>query len=389
MIIVMIVIALLATLGAATLSNSQVTAQIGVNSVSIAQADLMAESAVNYAIYNLKYPSKAYGASPPSGWYWTGTGSTPLTFGSAIPGSVNITVTGPSNGFTGSYEISVTANQTTGSNTFTRNKNATVAVVQTQAVSTAAALFNSNLTLNSGMTINGDIRVNGNLTLNGTAKVTGTAYANSITAPAGAVGVISQGNSNVGEGSDPSKAAPQSVKDYTTYQDSSGITRSATLLTTDPVAGTTLGPTASNPYGVYYASNRSLTLNGVTVNGTVIVKNGSVVVKGSVANTITPQSNMPAMVVDGAVTVNGASRTLTVNGVLWSKTGINGSGSTAGSNVTINGTLMIPNSGAISSTYTGALTLNYDASKIAVGSNFAGYSLAPTSVTVSQWDPAQ
>jgi hypothetical protein len=176
--------------------------------------------------------------------------------------------------------------------------------------------------------------------------------------------------------------APTTVTDFRTYQ-MNGVTYNGKLLSSSPAAGTVLGPTATNPAGVYYAQGMNLNLNGVTINGTLIIKKtgtsgGNVVIKG--VNTITPASGFPGLVVDSQIQMSGTGRSLTVNGLTWAAGGLTGS---AGNSMTVNGALLIPNSTGIGG-YSGALALNYNAQNVAVP-NFSTQMQVPINIAVVSW----
>jgi len=133
----------------------------------------------------------------------------------------------------------------------------------------------------------------------------------------------------------------------------------------------------------------SLNLNGITINGTLIVKKtttGGGVVVNAASNTITPMSGFPGLVVDAQIVVAGASKGLTVNGLTWAGTGLTGTGNNSTSSVNINGSLLIPSTSGIGA-YTGALNLNYNAANVAVP-NFSSLMQVPKNITVVGWPEA-
>jgi hypothetical protein len=266
--------------------------------------------------------------------------------------------------------------------TISRTIVATVKIAMQAVNPNQAAGINGNVTLGSNMKVTGDIRTTGTVTLNTGSTVTGDVYAPTLVLNGG-----TESSSFVQTTSTGVTVAPTAVTDYRTYT-YNGTTYSATLLTTDPAAGTTLGPTATNPAGIYYAQGRNMNLNGVTINGTLLVDKtgatgGGVTVTGSAANTITPMSGFPGLVVQAGITVSGSNRSLTVNGLTWANTGITGSGTQTGSSITVNGSLLIPGTAGIGA-YNGALNLNYNAQNVSV-SNFSSQMQVPKSLQVVSW----
>jgi cytoskeletal protein CcmA (bactofilin family) len=244
--------------------------------------------------------------------------------------------------------------------------------IQNEAIGINGSLNPSGATLK----VTGDLHVTGSVSLPAGSSVSGNVYATALTAQ----GTI--GQAFVQEPAGGAIVAPSTVTDYRTYT-LNGVTYSATNLTTDPTAGKVLGPTVSNPAGIYYTMNRNVNLAGVTINGSLIVKSGNLNITSGNANVITPMANFPGLVVDKQIIAVGSGKALTVNGLTWAGTGINGSGSNSGSSITINGSLLIPNSTGINS-YNGTLNLNYNATNANVPT-FSSQMQQPTSMKVLSW----
>jgi hypothetical protein len=372
MIIVIPAVALATVLAYAVLANTGMQQQISANAELIAQADCLAESGVNYGIYNLQNPANAPPFTPST--FWTGTGAAIALSG--IPGTVNITVSS-----LGGNNYAVNAVATVpGSNggTVSRSMTAAVQAAQTFGIPNTAGGFNGNFTpaLGAITHITGDLRSNGAVTLPLGSTVSGNVYGTALSL----LGVL--GQSFIQTPANTLQNAPTSVTDYRTYT-YNGVTYSAKLLTTDPAAGTTLGPTLTNPAGIYYTQNRTANLSGVTINGTLIVKSGNLSVTSGNNNVITPMSGFPGLVVDKQITVPGSNKSLTVNGLTWAGTGITGTGSNSGSAISINGSLLIPGTNALNS-YTGTVNLNYTAANVNVP-NFSSQVTQPTAIKVLSW----
>jgi hypothetical protein len=120
----------------------------------------------------------------------------------------------------------------------------------------------------------------------------------------------------------------------------------------------------SNPLGVYWTNGATTLNNNVTINGTLIVKNGNLTVQGK-SDTITAQSSMPALVIDDLLVISGMSESLTVNGLTYAGSGLEGSGITIGSNLTVNGALLC-STGSLTGSFLGTIDVTYNSSNSAV-----------------------
>jgi hypothetical protein len=338
-------------------------AQISSNSASIAQAECLAESGINYAIYNLSYPANS---PTPAAPYWTGTtGNISLT-----GGSFNVSVT-PSGS---NYDI--TANGICSAPTGTTITRTITVVVQMTVQPVAPGQgFGDNgpITLGANQSVYGDLHTTGAVTLNAGSSVSGAVYATSVALAGGTE------SSFVQVPSSGVVAAPTTVANYQTYT-LGGLSYSGKLLTTAPAAGTVLGPTATNPAGVYYFTGSSMTFNGVTINGTLIATTGTVTITGTGTTTITPMSGFPGLVAHNRITFSGTSANLTVNGLAWASAGLSGAGTAY--NFTVNGSLLIPTSPGLG-TYSGKLALTYKAANVQVP-NFSTQTQVPI-ITVVSW----
>jgi hypothetical protein len=215
--------------------------------------------------------------------------------------------------------------------------------------------------------------------ISGAVSVSGTLQASSVSGTVSATSTVLSAYPS---------AAPATTTIFTSYY-LDGTQYYATNLTTDPAPGTTLGPTPTNPAGVYYSTNQNRTLSGVTINGTLIVKGngsttGGVIIGASSTNTITPMPGFPALMVDNTIKTNGNNSAITINGVAWAAKGITqASASNTGSSITVNGSLLIPStSSSAISAYKQALSLTYNANTVNVP-NFSSQSPTPTMQIVS------
>ncbi len=357
-------IALSAILAYAVLANTAMQEQISANSAAVAQADCLAESGVNYAMYNLQYPSYAPAYT---GSFWAGPSGNISQSG----GTFNVSVAqSGSNYIITSTGSCAAANGTT----VTRTITATVQVAMQAVQPNQAAGINGNLSLGNNMIVTGDLRTTGLVTLGSGSQVTGNVYATSVVMNGGT------DSSFVQVPSSGAVAAPTSVTNFQTYT-LGGVSYSGKLLTAAPAAGTVLGPTATNPAGVYYFTGTSMNFNGVTINGTLIATSGTVTVTGTSPTTITPMTGFPGLVAHNRITFSGTSAKLTVNGLAWASAGLSGAGT--GNTLTVNGSLLIPSSSGLG-TYNGALNLNYNAANVAVP-NFSSQTALPKNITVVSW----
>lgn len=373
LVLVCAAIALAAMMGYAMLANSSTQMQISANANGIAQADALAESGVNYAMYNLQYAMPAFTNNT-----WTASN---ISLGVATAGTFSIVI----NSLGGNnYQIVSTGNVTAG-DAIAMTKQITVVVQATTfSVPTTPAAFTGNVTLPTNTTVNGNLYVPGALTINSNLNLNGKIYAQSLTNPLGQLLALIGRVLTMPNVASVAPPVPVQPADYTQYTLANGITYQAQSLPTVLPAGTTLGPTANNPAGVYYAQNRTVTLNGITLNGTLIVSAGklpgNLSITGSQPTTITPMPGFPALVVGNQINMVGTNSNLTANGLTWVGQQITGMG-----NLLINGALFIPNAYTpISTGYRGSLTLNYNAATANVPT-FSGQGQNPMSLKVLTW----
>ena len=369
--VVVAAVAIAATLGYATLANTATQAVVGQSAAAIARAEAVAESGLNYALYNLQYPTNAPAFT---GTFWPGAANVAVG-----PDAFTVTVTDAGNGV---YTVVSAAAVAMGDGTvIARQVTATVQVKTGFGTPNQAAGCNGTLSPFAGrLTVAGDLHAGGPVALGGTSVVSGTVFAPALT---------TQGPPPGGYTAQPAgtASAPTVVKDYSTYAVGTA-TYSATLLPVDPPAGSTLGPTPLNPAGVYLVTGRTAALRGVTLSGTLVVRNGGLLVTGGTVNAVAaalPQ--FPAVVVDGAITVDGGNELLTISGLTWAAGGIAHAGaSSASSNVTVVGGLLVTAPVAVDPAYDGGLTVAYDAALSDVP-DFSTQLQVPKSVRVLSWSP--
>jgi hypothetical protein len=345
-VLVLIVMAVAGLLAAAMLTGSALQANSSTNAISAAVARAEAESGVHLAIYYMMNPTYAptYGTES----FWPGApGITFSAPGITMPGSVSVTVTNPSANV---YNIVAVGSSDTssGNPVVSRTISAQVQLQQTFEINQGAG-FNSPINVRGGMTFAGvptAVATTGAVTLSG-GSVTGNIDASSVS------GGVPLGSIDAAPSTPPAPLAG-TVTDYTqpyTYQ---GQTYYPTAVSS-PLATGVLLPTASNPLGVY-CYNGNLKISGVVaITGTLMVT-GSLTDAGSL--TVTAAQGMPALVVNQNIAIQGSLKTLIVNGVAYTGTGVTGVSSSPTDVITINGALLA-SSGGVASSYNGALAVTY------------------------------
>jgi hypothetical protein len=360
--IVVTVMALAAVLGYAMLAGSALQAVASSNAINNAIADAQAESGIHLAMYYLLNPQNAPGYSSTTGWFWPGasnitfsTSSAPVT---TMPGSVTVTVTSAGNYLYNVTAVGSSSVASAGGGGVTRTITAQVQTVMGFLVQQAVGL-GAVLNYSSSMNFTGSPYAL--ISSQEVLLISGTIHGN-VEAT-----VVVTGGSVSGTTSSPPSVAPvpalANVHDFRAYTYGSS-TYSATQISTTIASGTTLGPSASNPLGVYWTTGSTTLSSNVTINGTLIVKNGNLVVQGK-SDTITAQSSMPALVIDDLLEISGMSESLTVNGLTYAGSGIAGSGVTIGSNLTVNGALLA-NTGGVTGGYLGTINITYNSNNTAV-----------------------
>jgi hypothetical protein len=374
--IVMVVVALATVLGFAMVSASSLQSQTAGNLRYTSVAEYLAESGGQLALYYLQYPS----ASPvaiPSGYY---PGQTGLTFGTAVKGTADVTVT--YNSTTKLYTITSVGKATTdGGGTISKTLTATASVVknfkQTTAVSTS-----SDVRLPGLCTVVGALETNAQLNAATGSAVTGLAKYRTFT------GLGSVPNRQALTASEtvtvPSLASIRSYAGSYTYN---GQTYNAQYLTATTLSNQTL-PTASdavtNPAGIYWTDHNVQFSGGVTLNGTLVITNGKLTIANliALANTVTPKTGFPALVIQSDLEVTAVSASLTCNGLVWTGGGLK-TGALL-SIVNINGAFIAAGAVPITTTYPGTISISYDASKVAIP-DFSSTNTVTVGVRVVTW----
>jgi Tfp pilus assembly protein PilX len=393
LILVIAVIALASVLGYAMLSGATLQNRAGANQARLMQADYLAESGLNIAMYYLQNPDKAPGYPNFGGvGYWSGTGGD-IAISSAVAGTTNVTVTrDASDQWT--YEIVTVGKAGTNADTkVTRTTGARVYVRNQYSVKHAGA-FNGNSTVGAYMTFNGDIWSSKNLGLKigvlPLPVVTGVGYTTSplvgvgFTSPTGGWGVPAN-NLNPA----PSSTDLNLYKTYW-YNDVQYTCDTATAST---LTGVTLGTSAVNPAGVwYYKPGGTLTITGnVTVNGTLVIEGGLKIQATGATITITPKSGFPALIVTDTLEIQHQKNKLTCNGVTYIGNQLKSGGTTPllpanYSTFAVNGALLMGNSaGGLISGYNVYTTITYDSTKALAPDITSTTQHVPRGVSILRW----
>lgn len=370
MMIVMVVVGLCTVLSFALVSSQSVLVQASGNGARAAQADALAESGLALATYYLQNPADAPVLNS-DGYY---PGETGVSLGSTVNGTVDITVTKSADG---SFDISCRGSS--GSDTtISRNVSARAAVSYAY-VPTEATTVNGALNLYSSMKITGSVRANGAVNASSGSIVNGTLYAPSIMGSLNGVTSTVITTSN-GASSNPT---PTTLKNYHTYT-YGGKTYNAVLVQPTGVSGT-LGATAANPLGVYYAASDLTVTSPLTVNGTLYIPNGKLNVKSNV--TVNAPSGMPALIVKNDITFTGSSRNLNATGLSWVGGKITKTGITSNNNVTFTGALLFGGANAVDGSLSATVNIIYNKAKATVsgftGTDTTAYSIRLTSFSSS------
>jgi hypothetical protein len=369
--LVVILVALASVIGYALLATTSIQAQIADNTQDAANADTLAESGMNVAMYYLQNPSLA--GLAPGKTYWEGQSG--MTFGSTVAGTCDVAVTPLTNT---RFKIRSTGRPSSASDAISRTIESTIELNYAPAVNYGIGA-NANLTVPGSVTLKGDIAVKGTLRLLTGAKVDGVINAVSV------IGSLLTATLGSGGSSSMPAPVPTSIPSYRTYS-YGGTTYTATELTGD-LADVTLGPTSTNPAGIYYWTMGTRKLNGnVVVNGTLINETGNIWVNGG-NNSITAVTGFPGLVVGSDLVMASTNRRLTVNGMVYLKGRITATGGNQnGSKLIINGGLLMSNANpTIDTTYNGTINVTYKSSALVV-TGVGSSTSSPQSVSVMSWN---
>ena len=344
LLLVVVVLALAAVLGFAMLSSASIRHAASGNTLKAASAEGLAESGIELACYYLVNPQNA-APSVPAGSFWSGGNN--ITLGAGVPGSIDVAVTQLS---ANKYKIVSTGKA---ENSIRRTMTAEVLVDGGFQVNHGAAFSgNALLTLNSK--IYGDVQVKGLLTNLG--LIDGIVFSNLLPGGTGLVGSI------LGLDASPTThlPSPSALRSFATYS-YDGNTYSAVEITAVP-AGTTLGPTAANPAGVYICRQPLYLYNNSRINGTLVLESGATLNISGSGTEIKAADGFPALIAKSDVFIRGpgTSRNLKIDGLAWIGGSIKQSGLLLGTNmIEIDGAVLFGNGGSMDALYLSHFRVNY------------------------------
>jgi hypothetical protein len=374
--LVVILMALASVMAYALLAGQTLQAVAASYPATQVQADALAESGLELAMYYLQHPKNAPSLTPMSGTvpaYWTGNSS--ITF-SGLSGSANVAVTPDGTSGTLFNVTSIGSAAAPGGGTLTKTVSAIVQVSYTFQAPQAMA-SDAIVNLNSKMTISGNptaIVTPSSVNVTGTEHITGTIYASSVTGDSGAT-VKTPPTSGIV----PTYSLVTGYSSYTYQSHSENATTIATTGNQNPATG--------NLAGVFQKTNGTVTLVGpMTINGTIYVKNGDLDISGAVI--VNPTAGFPAVVVNGALNFTGVlSNSLTATGLVYLQNGVNTSNVLSATSLNITGALMT-NTATVTSNYDGNMSVLYNANDVAV-TNFTSDPayMTPTNVKIVSYSP--
>jgi hypothetical protein len=325
---VMIVVAMASVLGLAMLSGSALQVQQGINARLAGEADALAESGVNLAMYYLQYPSRAPALK--SGYWPGGTG---MTLGAASHGTFDVAVSRDMSD-PQVYYVTSTGKASSGAGAPGQIARTVKAKLRVQPGLQVrhGLLAGGNLTLGLNVKVtSGNVIVDGSLANYGI--VLNTAWARSFPV----LGSILKWLQLSAEAK-VELPRPATIEKYDAYVYADGRAYPRERLAVSAITSTTLGSHSANPLGVYW-SEGGLTLgDNVTVNGTLVVQGDLILNGGNVKITAPP--GQPALIVTGSIRTR-SNRSMTVNGVTWVGGSITGdAGLSLLTSLAFNGALM-------------------------------------------------
>ena len=331
---VMIVVGMAAVLGLAMLSSSALQVQQGLNARLATEADALAESGVNLAMYYLQYPSRAPALK--SG-YWPG--GKDLTLGAAAgKGTFDVTVSRDMSD-PEIYYVASTGKASPGASSgqITRTIKAKLRVRPGLQVR-HGLLAGGNLTLGLNVKVTvGNIIVDGSLTNYGV--ILNTAWARSFPLLGSILKWL-----QLAPDAKVELPRPDTIQKYETYVYADGRAYGREQVAAATIASTTFGAHATNPLGVYWHQGPLTLGDNVTINGTLVVE-GDLILNGSNVK-ITAPPGQPALIVTGSIRTR-SIRSMTVNGVTWvGKSIVGDAGVSLLTTLAFNGALMFGGGGS-------------------------------------------
>jgi Tfp pilus assembly protein PilX len=361
LVLVISAIALAAVLGLALISGAMLQSRTSSNAAKIAQADYLAESGLNLALFYLQNSDKA--PSLNGSGYWSGG---TFTVGASPPLVMTITIVRDATD-TNAYEVTSLGKVGNDGETQMSRTLQARANVQTGYKVKAATGAAGNLTVYSGTTIDGDIISPNNVVIKTGSAITGKVYSPGISLP---VGYLNPPQNPAMPSDALAAPAVNDVNRYATYTLNGASGTAETIpaaVTTVPSASAPMNTNAANP-GKVWVADGNLTINDdFALNGTLIVK-GNLIINGKNIN-ITPRVGMPGIIVIGNLQVNQTKKAITVNGVVY-----------VGGNLKTSGVLLLP-ADASTLTINGGLLLGNSSTPISTGYNAVTYVKVDSTLT--------
>ena len=382
LVLVLAVMAIAAIMSMAVLSSAALQAQVKGNAVQAAEAQYLAESGVNLALYYLQNPAEApvLAAS-------VYPGETGVTFGADVAGTCDITVT---NAGADVYEIIATGHAGTDpAGRTSRELKVRVNVAMEYRIVHALNTI-TNFDAPACLTVNGDVRSDGVFNLLG-ATIVGDVYAQGSTnlatwitapaVPARAVPTMAQLAINTTLGA----AVP-----YYNYRDANGAVQVGYPQVLPATVTGTLAPAVTNPMNVWYA-NDSVTLGDCAIDGTIVIRGAARNLNVAGVARVTPRAGMPGVIVNGSIRFQAGVATLkqlTVDGVCYTGTNVSSTGLFATNcELVVNGALMLSSPSSVpiaSALFAGPVTVNYVSANVRVP-DLSTSNRVPTSVKIVRW----
>jgi hypothetical protein len=355
---VVVVVGIAAVLGLAMLSSSALQVQQSTNEQLAAHAETLAESGVNLAMYYLQYPGRAPVLK--SGYWPGGTG---MALGSGH-GTADVTVARDASD-PQIYYVTSSGRAMSGASSTEHIARTIKAKLRVRPGLQVRHSLLSGVDLTLGLTTRvstGNVMIDGSLTNYGI--ILNTAWARSFPVLGSILRALLLSPVATVE-----VPTPANIEKYETYVYADGRAYPREILVASSVSGVTLGPSAGNPLGVFWAQGDFTIGDNVTINGTLIVEKDLIVNGGNVR--ITAPSGQPALIVVGNVRTR-PNRSITVNGVTWVGERIRGdSGISLLTTLTFNGSLMFGGSasggkGEIEASAGTAVDIRYDPTRVNV-----------------------
>jgi len=376
LIMVIAMMGLCACLGYAMLYGASTDAQAADNAVMTAQADVLAESGVNLAMYYLRFPAKAPANFLTSMDTYTAsnirfgsdaTGYTDLTVVRDVPGGWEFTISSTGVSQDGPLRISQTIKSTVTCKTEFQPRFAVSA--QGNTVIRGPSMFITGNTASGALgpvQVKGTFGVSGNPTLQPATNVFALALSTVFTATPKVVGF---------QNTAPTWAQLKTYGPQYTYD---GQTYNAEILSAALNANPPAANIVTNPLKVYYCDS-DLTVfastnnqaQAITIDGTLVV-NGRLIIARNLptsagAKTLrieSPVDGAPALVVKNDLAVLWRTRSVSINGLVWIGEGITGDlANNASTSITISGAMLTPQWPA-TRTFAGTTTISYNATRL-------------------------